>query len=163
MDKKADQRVLVDLLRRSCTDGADRKGWDAADFLHEYGSARAALVHAALFMPRFIKIEGEVFFEDLGVRPQGGLDDWAERVRQLKAQSPEALALFVNSCNWLELPYLFRGSSGTEQAYRLLAHLLAEAWSTRLRSLFPDRTFRVRVIEAEETGSVTGIGFEKST
>jgi hypothetical protein len=161
MDRKADQHALVDLLQRSCTDGADRMGWSAADFLHERGSVQAALSYIALFMPRFAEIEGEIFFEDLGVEAQGGRDGLAEKVRQLEAQSPQALAHFVNGCNWLELPYVFRDASGTDEAYRLLATLLAEAWSSRLRSLFPNRTFRTRVIEPEETGSVIGIGFEK--
>jgi hypothetical protein len=161
VDQKVDQQVLVDLLQRGCADGADRTAWDAADFLHERGTVQSALTHAALFMPRFEEIEGEIFFADLGVKAPGGRDGLAEKIRQSRAQSPHALTRFVDSCNWLELAYMFRDGSGTDEAYRLLANLIAEAWRMRLCCLFPDRTFRTRVIEPEETGSRIGIGFEK--
>jgi len=161
VDQKVDQQVLIDLLQRSCADGADRTAWDAADFLHESGTVQSALTHVALFMPRFEEIEGEIFFANLGVKPPGGRDGLAEKVRQSRAQSPHALIRFVDSCNWLELAYVFQDGSGTDEAYRLLANLIAEAWGMRLRCLFPDRTFRTRVIEPEETGSCIGVGFEK--
>jgi hypothetical protein len=139
MDEKTDQQALVDQLQRNCTDGADRKDWDAADFLHERGSVQAALTYVVRFMPRFVEIEGEIFFADLGVQTPDGWDGLAAKVRQSRAQSAQALTRLVDSCNWLELPYAFRDTSGADEAYRLLANLIVEAWSMRLRCLFPDR------------------------
>jgi hypothetical protein len=141
VDQKVDQQVLIDLLQRSCADGADRTAWDAADFLHESGTVQSALTHVALFMPRFEEIEGEIFFANLGVKPPGGRDGLAEKVRQSRAQSPHALIRFVDSCNWLESAYVFQDGSGTDEAYRLLANLIAEAWGCAYAVYFPTERF----------------------
>ena len=102
-----------------------------------------------------------MFFEELGVRPQDGRGELAERVRSRRRESAEALKAFVDSCNWLEVPHLVGQDFGAEAEISVLAELLVEAWDARLRTQYPERRFRVRVLPQSETGGAIGVGFEK--
>jgi hypothetical protein len=164
MEPSDAQRSVVTLLQCRYGKGeALYQNWDAAEFLHAFGSVPAALLHAALLVPEFIEIEGAVFLRDLGVKPAGGMTELAEQVRQHKAASPERLKAFVDSYNWIELPYVFADRAAVDEECTALAALVVDAWRARLRDLYPHRQFGVRVIDPHETGSVIGIGFEQDT
>jgi len=155
----ADRSALLKVLReRYVSAGSER--WNAADFLYERGSVPSALLYTAIFLPQFVEVEGEVFFEELGVQPQDGRAGLAERVRLRRRESAEALKVFVDSCNWLEVPYLVGQDFGAEAEITVLAGLLVEAWDARLRAQYPERRFRVRVLPQQETGGAIGVGFE---
>lgn len=132
--------------------------WEPADFLHCFGTVPGALLYAVLLVPEFIEVEGCVFLKDLGVRPPGGWGVVARRVRQARAASPEALRAFVESCNWVEIPYLFADRAGGDEDCAALAALTVEAWRARLLDRFPGRRFEVGVIGPEESGSVVAVG-----
>ena len=96
----------------------------------------------------------------LGGQPQDGRAGLAELVRLRRRESAEALKVFVDSCNWLEVPYLVGQDFGAEAEITVLAGLLVEAWDARLRAQYPERRFRVRVLPQQETGGAIGVGFE---
>jgi hypothetical protein len=134
-------------------------GWEADDYLHARGSPQAALLHAMLFVPEFAEVGGAIFL----IKP--GQHFTEERVvsgiQEARAESSEALKRFIDSFNWIELPYLFSNRTGTEHEYDKLADFVSEAWRARLQYLYPSRRFLVRVLPSEETGSVIGIGIEQ--
>jgi hypothetical protein len=59
----------------------------------------------------------------------------------------------------MEVPYLFANRQGSDLEETTLAFAIADAWRARLRGLYPDRQFEVRVLPASETGHVVGVGF----
>ena len=161
MNEKRETPTIVDLLTHRYAEGGARfQNWDAVEFLHAFGSAHAALLYAALFAPEFVEIEGAVFLKDFGASLQGGAEATAEMVRRARAGSPEQFKRFVDSRNWVELPYVCGNPSDTEEEYERLASLVVDAWRARLKDLYPERRFIVRVLRPEETGSVIGVGIE---
>jgi hypothetical protein len=143
------------------TAGQDRgvANWTRGDFLHGFGSMRGALIHSVLFAPTFVEVEGCVFLAGLGIAPDGPSGELAARVRAARATSARDLADLVDSANWLEVAYLFADHRGSDEEEAALAHLIADAWRTRLRGLYPQRRFDVRILPSSETGSVLGVGF----
>jgi hypothetical protein len=139
----------------------DVTGWAREDFLHAASSTADALVNSVLFAPSFVEIEGLVFLADLGPGLARGDAGIAEAIRAARAESPAALARFLGSCNWLEVPYLFASRDSSDEEDAVLAQVIADAWRVRLRGLYPERGFEVRVIPASETGSVVGVGFRE--
>ena len=152
-------RVLAPLEQRH--GGGDRPAyrWDPADFLHGFGTVSGAILYAALFVPEFVEVEGRVFLKGLGVRPPGGWEAVAGRVRQARATSPQALRVFLETCNWVEIPYLFGPRDAGDDECAALAALTADAWRARLLDRFADRRFTVRVLGPEESGGVVSVGF----
>lgn len=139
------------------------EGWTPSNLMHALGGIRGALVYAPLFVPEFIEIEGCVFLKDLGVSPAGSnLERYSRQVREARATSAAALQAFLSSCNWVEIVYLFsdRGCSGEEEA--ALADAIVKSWSARLSDCFPARSFQVRLINPEESGTVLSVGFEEA-
>lgn len=160
MAEKLERHRVLALLEQRYGGGdrpADR--WDPADFLHGFGTVSGALLYAALFVPEFVEVEGCVFLKNFGVRPPGGWEVVARCVRQARAASPEALRAFLETCNWVELLYLFGSRAASDEECAALAALTVETWRARLLDRFPDRRFVVRVIGPEESGSVVSIGF----
>jgi hypothetical protein len=141
--------------------GLDHSDWDERDFLYGYGNLGAALLLAELFVPQFIELEGSVFLARFGVQPPGGLAEVREALARARSRSPEGFKEYVDSHNWIEVPYLFSDLSHHDGDYEALAALIVEAWRGRLLDLFPSRRFSVRVIDPDETGSVVGVGFEE--
>jgi hypothetical protein len=151
---------LTALLTRRYGASTGAVPWGSADCLHCFGGSAGALLYAALFVPELVEVEGCVFLKDLGVKPAGGWDEVAAGTRAARAESPERLRRYVDSFNWVELPHLFASRDGSDGEDELLAEVLAQAWRGRLKDLFPDRRFKVRVIPAEETGYALVLGFE---
>jgi hypothetical protein len=150
---------IVSVLRNGVAGWRDVAGWDRADFLHEYGSIRSALVHSVLFAPNFVEIEGVVFLKELCAELPGGWERLAVNVREARERSSGDLHGLLATYNWLEVPYLFADRQGTEEELSVLVRAIADAWSVRLRGLYPMRNFEVRVIPPRETGSTIGVGF----
>lgn len=147
---------LVPLLRAAFADGHDTANWTRDDFLHGFGTLHGALLYAALFAPTFIEVEGCIFLAEFA-QPPG--EELAGKIRAARTQSASALAQFLDSCNWLEVPYLFADRRGSDEEVDTLAHAIADAWRLRLRGCYPNRQFEVRVLPASETGGTIGVGF----
>jgi hypothetical protein len=150
---------ITALLRARYDQDGGTDVWHRADFLHGFGSVRAALLHSALFLPELVEVDGLVFLKTFfpGVWDEAKL---AAEVRARRA-SPDELLQFMRGFNWVEVPYLFADRSGSDEEDAALARLMAEAWRARLKDLFPKRRFDVRLLSPEETGSVIGVGFEE--
>lgn len=162
MIEDAHYRAIATLLRKRRANGPwPPETWDPQDYAHSFGQAHVGLLYAALFVPRFIVLEDHVFLRDFAPRPRGGLDEMAVQLRQAKSESPEALRRLVASYNWVEFHYLFNDHVSDNEEFRLLLEFVMEAWRTRLAALFPDRRFTVRILSAEETGDMPGLGFEE--
>jgi hypothetical protein len=136
-------------------------GWTRADFLFGLGKMHDALIYSALFAPQFIEVEGFVMLGEFGVLPRGGLEEVQRQIRNARAKSSGDVARFVDSCNWVEVPYLMSDNRSSDAEDSVLAHAIADAWQARLNGLFPSRTFHVQVLAKEETGSVVGVGFRE--
>ncbi|MBD0274579.1 MAG: hypothetical protein ICV73_21945 [Acetobacteraceae bacterium] len=157
-DSGVEARITALLTRRHGqgwgTEPCDRR----SGFLHGFGSVGDALLHSALFVPELIEVEGCVFLKDVGWKGVGW-DEVGAGVRAARAEAPEKLKWYVDSFNWVELPYLFNDREGSNEEADALAEVLAQAWRARLQGLFPDRRFAVRVTGTEETGHTRGLGF----
>jgi hypothetical protein len=150
---------ITSLLRSANSAGRDLANWDRGDFLHERGSTLGALTYSVLFAPAFVEIEGFVFITDLTPGPAGGAEEIAVQLRAARAKSDEDLRNLLASYNWMEVPYLFGNNRGSDLEVSTLARAVADAWRARLRGLYPDRHFEVRVVPEGETGGEIGVGF----
>jgi hypothetical protein len=153
--------AILAVLRERFGEKQDVTGWTREDFLHAASSTPVALVNSILFAPPFVEIEGFVFLAEFGARPAGEDDGIANAIRAARTESRAALERFLSSCNWVEVPYLFVDREGSREEYDVLAHVIVDAWSARLRGLYPERRFEVRVIPARETGGTVGVGFRE--
>lgn len=156
MNAYDDQGVLALLARRY----GEHSDWSLNDFMYEHGSAHSAILYLPLFVPRFVEVEGAVFFRD--VLPEGSeLEELQRNIRAYRSHSPGRLKSYVDSYNWFELRYQFADRLAKSDEYHALAELLVDAWAARLKYQYPQRRFRVRVMDAKETGSDVGVGFEE--
>lgn len=152
---------IVSLLHSAFENERDVTGWDRQDFLHGFGATREALIYSILFAPNFVEVEGFVILTALGPQPPEGRDGLAARIRKARAKSSNDLELLLSSCNWVEVPFLFSDRRESESEALLLARVIADAWRARLRGLYPQRNFEVRVLPESETGSTIGVGFRE--
>ena len=136
---------IASVLRRGLTNQQDVANWDRGDFLHGFGAMQGALIYSVLFAPTFVEVEGCIFLTELGVSPSGEWDELAASVRAARAKSSLEVAKLVESCNWLEVAYLFSDHRGSDDEEMALAQVIADAWRVRLRGLYPERRFDVRV------------------
>jgi hypothetical protein len=98
--------TLEILKRNEAVDEGVARASGLEGFTRTYGNVRDALLYAPLFVPQFLQIDGHVFLKDFGVKIEGGWAAVAEGIRQTEASSPAALKSYVDSFNWVELPYL---------------------------------------------------------
>lgn len=157
--------LLPILEQRYSGDAATNHGYDthrraAHDFLHAFGSPQASLLSAVLFVPEFTEVEGVIFLKNLGAQAHSS-QEFVDSLRKAKELSSQAFKEYVYSFNWIELPYMFSDTSGTDEEYDGLAALVAEAWRARLHYLYPERRFEVRLLSPAETGGVVGVGIEE--
>lgn len=146
-----DRALVHDALKRLYGAEANK----AADFLYRFGSVKQALLFTELFVPDLVEVSGHVLLRSF--KPQGIEGNFLAAV----GQSSMPLAELVDSFNWTEIPYLFVAEEGVDEEYQLLAEVVAEAWHGRLKHLFPDRVFEVRVMSPDETGGAVGVGFRQ--
>jgi hypothetical protein len=159
-DGNLGERVTA-LLAARYGDGNGIEPWERADYLHAHGNFSDALLYSVLFVPEFIEVEGCVFLKEIGVEPQGGKKELAAGIHQARARSTEALKRYVDSFNWVEVPYLINNQTASDAEIEVLAELIMQTWLARLNDAFPDRRFTVRILDPATTGSVIGIGFEE--
>jgi hypothetical protein len=151
--------IIVSVLRKALAGERDVTGWGRDDFLYGFGSTRGALIYSVLFAPNFVEVDGFIFIDDYSASSPERWDQLATNIREARAKSSDDLAVLVSSYNWLEVPYLFSDHRGADEEDTILARVIADAWRARLRGLYPDRTFEVRVLPPSETGSTIGVGF----
>ena len=150
---------IISLLRDAAGKERDVISWTREDYLHELGSVRDALVCSILFAPNFVEVEGFIFLAELAPTSFGSFEELAASIRVAQGKGGDSLTRLLESCNWLEVPYLFADRQGSDEEVVLLAHVVADAWRHRLRGLYPDRSFDVRVLPPGETGGTIGVGF----
>jgi hypothetical protein len=154
---------IVRLLREVHRHDQDVTGLTRADFLFARGKVQDALIYSGLFAPQFIEVEGFILLAEFGVLPKGGLEQAQRRITEALKISADEARRFVDSCNWVEVPYLLSDNQSSDAEDNLLARAIADAWQGRLNGLYHDRSFQVQVFPKEETGSVVGVGFREIT
>lgn len=125
------------------------------DALFSYGASRDALSYARLFSPDFVEVEGSVLlasFKDIN-SPQ--------QFREAKRTEATTLTDLEENFNWIEPSYVLADRPKTDREEELLCRFIASSWDAYLKARFPERTFAVRLIPAEETGDTLGVGFSE--
>jgi hypothetical protein len=138
----------------------DTINFNVLDYVYAVGSPLQALMYSKLFWPEFIEIEDMVFLKDR-------IEDEDDRRAVLKVleQHEGNRRKTEQAFNLSEIPPdIFGKNMGetTEEEDRYLAEILVEMWQCRLRILFPNRSFKVVLLTAEETGGEIGILFYQS-
>jgi hypothetical protein len=151
-----------DLIKRlsSLYTEQDTTNFNVLDYVYAFGSPLQALMYSKLFWPEFIEIEDMVFLKDR-------MEDEDDRRAVLKVleQHEGNRSKTEQAFNLFEIPQdMFGKKMGetTEEEDRDLAEILVEMWQCRLRMLFPNRSFKVMLLTAEETGGEIGILFYQS-
>lgn len=151
MDDNDLNRRLRELFERS---GAEN--FNTLDFLHAEGSPLLALMYARLFWPDFVEFDQMVFMTDT-------VEDAAdqERIQAALQRNSGNRMLVERSFNLREVEDLFGARIGesTDTEDQALMMTLREMWEARLKSLYPDRQFKVLVIPPSETGGTVGVTF----
>ena len=138
----------------------DTTNFNVLDYVYAFGSPLQALMYSKLFWPEFIEIEDMVFLKDR-------MEDEDDRRAVLKVleQHEGNRSKTEQAFNLFEIPQdMFGKKMGetTEEEDRYLAEILVEMWQCRLQMLFPNRSFKVMLLTAEETGGEIGILFYQS-
>jgi hypothetical protein len=151
-----------DLIKRlsSLYTEQDTTNFNVLDYVYDFGSPLQALMYSKLFWPEFIEIEDMVFLKDR-------MEDEDDRRAVLKVleQHDGNRSKTEQAFNLFEIPQdMFGKKMGetTEEEDRYLAEILVEMWQCRLQMLFPNRSFKVMLLTAEETGGEIGILFYQS-
>lgn len=151
-----------DLIKRLSTlyTEQDTTNFNVLDYVYAAGSPLQALMYSKLFWPEFIEIEDMVFLKDR-------IEDEDDRSAVLKVleQHEGNRSETERDFNLFEIPQdMFGKKMGetTEEEDRYLAEILVEMWRCRLRTLFPNRSFKVMLLTADETGGEIGILFYQS-
>jgi len=151
-----------DLIKRlsSLYTEQDTTNFNVLDYVYAFGSPLQVLMYSKLFWPEFIEIEDMVFLKDR-------MEDEDDRRAVLKVleQHEGNRSKTEQAFNLFEIPQdMFGKKMGetTEEEDRYLAEILVEMWQCRLQMLFPNRSFKVMLLTAEETGGEIGILFYQS-
>ena len=154
--------IEQDLIKRlsSLYTEQDTTNFNVLDYVYDFGSPLQALMYSKLFWPEFIEIEDMVFLKDR-------MEDEDDRRAVLKVleQHEGNRSKTEQAFNLFEIPQdMFGKKMGetTEEEDRYLAEILVEMWQCRLQMLFPNRSFKVMLLTAEETGGEKGILFYQS-
>lgn len=134
---------------------ADPPGFAVGDFLFKHSSPLCALLHAQLFWPEFVVLDDMVFWVG---QVEESPDRRASVVRHYRGDLTQSEISF----NFIDIPELFTDDPDDlpEVLWRDLAGILCDCWKARLKSLFPERQFKVEVIETgPKEGSTIGIQF----
>ncbi|THJ24624.1 MAG: hypothetical protein CAF45_005485 [Nitrospira sp. CG24E] len=113
-------------------------------------------IYSQLFWPEFVEIDGMVFLQDTieDSEDRKRLNEALLRYRGDKTKAEQAF-------NLVEIPSLFGKSSleTTDQEDVFLADRLIEMWRCRLKIVFPNREFLIRMVSAKETGGELAVMF----
>ena len=143
---------LPDLLTLIAEDASFTE--DTQQLVWNYCTMSTALLHATIFFPEFIEVEGSILLK------MGDSKNAAIFVKS-KAKGDWSLAKLEDSFNWIQPVDLFSDSACSEAMQIKLAHVIADAWRARLGQLYPSRTFDVSVIDPDTTGYCWGVGFHE--
>lgn len=150
---------LVDRLRARESQ-RNTSGFSVLDFLGPLGSTLDALLYARLFWPSLVEYRGLVLRSEV-IQD----DEDRGRVDQALAHYSGKHADCERDLNALEVPSgVFGGrmAESTDSEDRSLADLLVRLWTHRLSDEYPDETFRVQLLEPEETGGEVAVTFWRS-
>ncbi|MGO1056608.1 hypothetical protein [Crossiella sp. CA198] len=128
---------------------------DPSSYFWQQGDLFQALSFAWLFWPRLVELHGAIFVV------LGGADETeiSSRLTTPLANArsdwpPMAWPDAVDSYNWFEIDQLFRGWRGpgevVSDAQECLAIVLVQTWLARLVGAYPERSFSVTLVQADE-------------
>ncbi len=143
---------LPDLLTLISEDASFTE--DTVQLVRNYCTMSTALLHATIFFPEFIEVDGSILLN---------VDDRGDPSRFIAAKATREITLaeLEGNFNWIEPVNLFSDTAGSETMQIKLAHIIADAWRARLGQLYPARTFDVYVIDPDTTGYCWGVGFHE--
>lgn len=123
------------------------------DCVNTFADPAQVLLAYTVFNPEFTEVNGEPVLGPLS-------DLQVESIEELMGTSSASDVL--DSFRWLEVPYLFNDRSRLSEIQdNLLANLMVVSWKSKLISEYPDRKWNVRILSANETGSVVAVGFKE--
>jgi len=138
---------LAQLLRAHFPMDPAGQPYSPLEIMRDYGFGRQALLHASLFVPELVEVDGSVFITKF-------YPDVDEVYRELIRKYGDNLQELEESVNHAEIHYLFHNRRTTDEETDLLAEFVAEAWRGRLAGQFPGRTFNVYIDEPEDNPTV---------
>ncbi len=135
---------------------SDMANFDIMDFIHAFGSSLYALMYSRIFWPEFVIID-DMFFLKETIQDEHDRTRLKNALDACKGNKQE----IEESFNFIEIPYCFSVSipDTTDKEDDILVRRIAEMWRARLAMVFPDRSFKVDIIEPEESGSVVSLTF----
>jgi hypothetical protein len=147
---------IIELLKSQYV-ARDTTNFNLLDFVAAIGTPLDVLMYSGLFWPSFEVYREMVFLKSI-------LEDNNDReVIDLAFEKYKGDRLLTEkSFNLIEIPsgIFNRGIEDcTDKQAELLAHLLREIWSVRLKLVFPKRDFNVEFLTQEETGGEIAIIF----
>lgn len=126
--------------------------FDPFDFLHACGKGSDSLLYSQLFMPDFIEVENSIL-----------LDFFMDDINKFLYEKEKSndISKLEASYNLIETIYIFspEGRDLDSEEEELLSHQIRNAWNAWLKYKYPTRSFKVKVLDPEETGSSYGITF----
>ena len=144
-------RKLIDL-----SPDKDFTGFNVFDFIYSEGSPLEAITYSMLFWPDFVEIDGMVFLK-------WTFENQADfnRLQQALLKYGGDRQKTEESFNFFDVSSLFGRRIGdtTDEEDSWLLERLAQMWHFRLHQLFPERTFSVQVLSAEQSGDEAGLVF----
>ena len=143
---------LVKSLRAKFPMYPPHPGYSALQIMHTYGSARNALLYAALFVPELIEIDGSVFLNT-------GEPDFAADMKRGVAKWNKPREELEELVSMAEVHYLFTDRRVDAEETDLLTEFIAQAWRGQLALQFPGRKFRVWIDPEEISGDVPVVRF----
>jgi|SRR5271156_404299 len=151
------QDLLISL--RHHFSSPDAETYDVLDFAFRYGSVLEALMFSRLFWPEFAEVEGMVLFKEVAEDPRQ-----YERIRDYLERSDGDRTEVERSFNLKEVTTQLLGKDlkeTTDEQIDLLEERLCEMWAARLSVLYPDRRFKVEVVNLDpnDPEGDTGITF----
>jgi hypothetical protein len=149
---------LLSSLRGHFSSG-EAEGYDVLDFVYRYGSVLEALMFSRLFWPEFAEADGMVFFKE-------GVQDpkLRQRIRDYLERTGGDRAAVEQSFNLREVTIQLLGKDlkeTTDEQIDWVEERLCEMWQARLSALYPDRRFKVELVnlDPDEPEGDTGITF----
>jgi hypothetical protein len=135
--------------------GDDTSNFDLMDFIYAKGSAFTALWYSRLFWPEFVEIDGMIFFkESMSSREQ----------RQRLAEAVQELGHdrrgIEEAINVVYAAGIFQRHDTTDEEFQWLLERLVEMWASRLRNVYPERHFRVELLDADDWDDVRPVFFQ---
>lgn len=147
---------LVEALRARLYPDGDTEGFGSEDFLYAFGCALEALMYSRLFWPEFVEVKDMVFLKE-SMEDEDDLRRLEQAFSAYKGDRNKT----EQSFNFVEYENLFSGRRGigfTDEEAAFLMKILAEMWNARLKQLFPDRRFVVRLLNPNEDPSEEDLG-----